>query len=187
VINNSSTGSILSNYDIDLHKKEKSMKYLLIIAIMIASLYAVDFTNMSTEDMMQMRGNVPVDQRDDFRQEMHKRMQSMTPQERQQYGMQGQGMMGMGNQGMMGGKGMMGMGNQGMMGGQGMMGMGNQGMMGGQGMNCCCCCCCCQAMMKNRCMKGNKGMGNQGGMMGDQGMMGGQGMKEGQGMMMNNQ
>jgi len=98
---------------------------------MIASLYAVDFTNMSTEDMMQMRGNVPVDQRDDFRQEMHKRMQSMTPQERQQYGMQGQGMMGMGNQGMMGGKGMMGMGNQGMMGGQGMMGMGNQGMMGG--------------------------------------------------------
>ena len=125
---------------------------------MIASLYAVDFTQMSTEDMMQMRGNVPVDQRDDFRQEMQKRMQSMTPQERQKYGMQGKGMMG----------------------GQGM--MGNQGMMGGQGMHCCCCCCCCcRGMMGNQGMMGGQGIQ-------DKGMKcGGQGMKQGQGMMMNNQ
>ncbi len=139
------------------------MKVLIIIAAMIASLYAIDFTHMSTEDMMHMRGNVPVDQRDDFRQEMQKRMQSMTPEERQKYGMQGQGMMGK----------------------KGMMGMGNQGMMGGQGMHCCCCCCCCQAMMHNRCMMGKKGMDKQG-MKQDKGMMGGQGMKcGGQGMMGN--
>ncbi len=152
------------------------MKVLIIIAAMIASLYAIDFSHMSTEDMMQMRGSVPMEQRDDFRKEMQKRMQSMTPEERQKYGMQGKGMMGMGKQGMMGGKGMK---------------CGGQGMMSGQGMHCCCCCCCCQAMMKNRCMKGNKGMGKQGSM-GGQGMKqgkgmkcGGQGMKQGQGMMKN--
>ena len=35
--------------------------------------------------MMQMRGKVPADQQKEFRAEMQKRMQSMTPQERQQY------------------------------------------------------------------------------------------------------
>lgn len=154
------------------------MKYLLIITAMIASLYAADFTHMSTEDMMQMRGNVPVDQRDDFRKEMQKRMQSMTPQERQQYsmGMQGKGMK---------------CGGQGKMQKQGMKGsrcmMGGQGMMNNTCMHCCCCCCC-------RCMMGGQGkmqkqkmgkcngmqnsnMKNQSGMMQDnQGMMGGQGM-----------
>ncbi len=139
------------------------MKVLIIIAAMIASLYAIDFSHMSTEDMMHMRGSVPMEQRDDFREEMQKRMQSMTQEERQKYGMQGKGMK-CGGQGMMSGKGMMGMGNQ--------------------GMHCCCCCCCCQAMMNNRCMKGNKGMKNQG-MMGSQGKQS-KGMKcGGQGMMGN--
>jgi len=141
------------------------MKILIIIAAMIASLYAIDFSHMSTEDMMHMRGSVPMEQRDDFREEMQKRMQSMTQEERQKYGMQGKGMMD--------GKGMK-CGGKGMMGGKGMK-CGGQGMMGGQGMHCCCCCCCCQSMMKNRCMKDNKGMGKQG-------SMGGQGMKQGKGM-----
>ena len=48
---------------------------------------------MSMEEMMNMRGNVPMDQREDFRKEMQKRMQSMSPEERQKYkGMRGQGM-----------------------------------------------------------------------------------------------
>lgn len=171
-------GCCLSNNEIkDI--KGIWMKVLIIIVAMIASLYAIDFSHMSTEDMMHMRGSVPMEQRDDFRKEMQKRMQSMTQEERQKYGMQGKGMMS--------GQGMMGMGNQGMMGGQGMMGMGNQGMMGGQGMHCCCCCCCCQAMINNRCMMGNKGTGKKS-MMGGQGMKQGKDMKcGGQGMMMKNQ
>src|SRR5210317_1790097 len=100
------------------------MKYLLIVAAMLASLYAADFGHMSTEEMMKMRGNVPVDQREDFRKEMQKRMQSMTQQERQKYSRMGQGMQQ--SQGMV-------KGNQGLKcGGQGM--MTNQGMNQGQGM-----------------------------------------------------
>ena len=66
---------------------------------------------MSTEEMMNMRGSVPVDDRPAFQQEMQKRMQNMSPEERQKYmqtkGMgQGRGMgqgqgMGMGQKRMM--------------------------------------------------------------------------------------
>ncbi len=78
------------------------MKRLLIIALLASGAWAADFSQMSTEQMMNMRGSVPIDDRPAFQQEMQKRMQSMSPHERQTYmqrnkGMgQGQGMMGQG-------------------------------------------------------------------------------------------
>ena len=61
------------------------MKRLIIIGLLISGAWAADFSHMSTEEMMNMRGSVPVDDRPDFRQEMQKRMQNMTPEERQKY------------------------------------------------------------------------------------------------------
>jgi Ca2+-binding EF-hand superfamily protein len=75
------------------------MKRLLIIGLLASAAWAADFSQMSTEDMMNMRGSVPADERPAFQEEMQKRMQSMSPDERQKYmntrGMgQGKGMMG---------------------------------------------------------------------------------------------
>jgi Ca2+-binding EF-hand superfamily protein len=74
------------------------MKKLITIALLATGAFAADFSQMSTEEMMNMRGNVPLEDRSAFQQEMQKRMQSMTPQERQKYRpMRGQGLgMGMG-------------------------------------------------------------------------------------------
>lgn len=73
------------------------MKRLIIIGLLTSATWAADFSQMSTEEMMNMRGSVPVDDRPAFQQEMQKRMQSMTPQERQKYKGMGQSKgMGMG-------------------------------------------------------------------------------------------
>lgn len=83
------------------------MKNLIIVGLLASSVWAADFSHMSTEEMMNMRGSVPVDDRPSFQQEMQKRMQSMTPEERQKYkGLRGQGQgmgqgMGMGQNCMM--------------------------------------------------------------------------------------
>lgn len=74
------------------------MKKVIILALLASGAWAADFSQMSTEEMMNMRGNVPVDNRPAFREEMQKRMQSMSPEERQKY-MQTRGM----GQGMRGG------------------------------------------------------------------------------------
>ncbi len=79
------------------------MKKVIILALLASVAWAADFSQMSTEEMMNMRGSVPVDERPDFQKEMQKRMQSMSLEERQKY-MQTKSM----GQGM--GKGMMGMG-----------------------------------------------------------------------------
>jgi len=77
------------------------MKKLITIALLASGVFATDFSHMSTEEMMNMRGSVPVADRPTFQEEMQKRMQSMSPEERQKYkGMRGQG------QGMGQGKGM---------------------------------------------------------------------------------
>jgi len=89
------------------------MKRLMIIALLASAAWAADFSQMSTEQMMNMRGSVPVDDRPAFQQEMQKRMQSMSPQERQKYMQknramgQRQGMMGQGQGMNMGQKRMM--------------------------------------------------------------------------------
>ena len=61
------------------------MKKLITIALLASGAFAANFSKMSTEEMMNMRGSVPVANRSAFQQEMQKRMQSMTPQERQKY------------------------------------------------------------------------------------------------------
>lgn len=61
------------------------MKLLMTMIVLSTMMYAADYGHMSTEEMMQMRGNVPAEQQADFRAEMQKRMQSMTPEERRQY------------------------------------------------------------------------------------------------------
>lgn len=68
------------------------MKKLIAIAVLTSAAFATDFSQMSIEEMVNMRGSVPVADRPAFQEEMQKRMQSMTPQERQKYkGMRGQG------------------------------------------------------------------------------------------------
>ncbi len=77
------------------------MKRLLLMATLATSLWAVDYASMSTEQLANMRGSVPIEDRGAFQQEMQKRMQEMTPQERQKM-MQGH----QGNRGMMMGRNM---------------------------------------------------------------------------------
>lgn len=79
-------------------------KIMIISALACMALWATDFSQMSTEELMNMRGTVPLDERPAFQQEMQKRMQTLTPEERQKYMGAGQGK-GMGN-GMGQGKGM---------------------------------------------------------------------------------
>ena len=61
------------------------MKRVIMIGLLVSAAWATDFSQMSTEEMMQMRGSVPVDDRPAFQQEMQKRMQNMSPEERQKY------------------------------------------------------------------------------------------------------
>lgn len=68
------------------------MKRLMIMALLASGAWAADFSQMTTEQMMNMRGNVAVDDRPAFQQEMQKRMQSMSPQERQKYMQKNKGM-----------------------------------------------------------------------------------------------
>jgi len=68
------------------------MKKLITIALLASGVFAADFSEMSIDEMINMRGSVPIADRPAFQEEMQKRMQSMTPQERQKYkGMRGQG------------------------------------------------------------------------------------------------
>lgn len=64
------------------------MKILMSIlagSILATGLWAADFSSMTMEELTALRGKVPVEERDAFRAEMQKRMQSMTPEERQKY------------------------------------------------------------------------------------------------------
>ncbi|MDQ1325401.1 MAG: hypothetical protein QG564_525 [Campylobacterota bacterium] len=69
------------------------MKRLMILATLACTAWATDFSQMSTEQLMEMRGNVPTEERAAFQQEMQKRMQNMSPQERQAYMQSNNGMM----------------------------------------------------------------------------------------------
>lgn len=68
-------------------------KIMIISALACMALWATDFSQMSTEELMNMRGTVSLDERPAFQQEMQKRMQTLTPEERQKYmGSQGKSM-----------------------------------------------------------------------------------------------
>ena len=74
------------------------MKKLVLLAVLATAAWSVDFSQMSTEELMKLRGTLSPSERPAFRAEMQKRMQSMSPAQRQQMmqgrgkGMQGQGM-----------------------------------------------------------------------------------------------
>lgn len=56
----------------------------LFIAMLLAtmSLMAVDYSQMTMEELNAMRGTVPIEERDAFRAEMQSRIAAMTPEER---------------------------------------------------------------------------------------------------------
>ncbi len=60
-------------------------KIVIAVSLVAMSLMASDYSQMSTEELTNLRGNVPVGDREAFRAEMQSRMQAMTPQERAQY------------------------------------------------------------------------------------------------------
>ncbi|MDD5359933.1 MAG: EF-hand domain-containing protein [Sulfurovaceae bacterium] len=68
------------------------MKKILMITALACMAWGTNFSHMSTEELMNMRGKVNVDERPAFQQEMQKRMQSMTPAQRQNYMNSGNGM-----------------------------------------------------------------------------------------------
>lgn len=89
-------------------------KVIFASALLGMSLFATDFASMSTEELVNLRGTVNVEERAAFREEMMKRVQTMTAEEKQKYNIgrglggspKGGGGMGMG-MGPGGGKGMM--------------------------------------------------------------------------------
>ncbi len=60
-------------------------KVIIGLSIAAISLMAVDYSQMTMEELTALRGTVAVEERDAFRAEMQSRMQAMTPEERQVY------------------------------------------------------------------------------------------------------
>jgi hypothetical protein len=59
------------------------MKRLMILSLLATAAWSSNYTQMSTEELFNMRGSITESERPVFRAEMQKRMQAMTPQERQ--------------------------------------------------------------------------------------------------------
>ncbi len=79
------------------------MKKSILIATfaMGMSLFGADYAAMSTEELMNLRGTLPIAEREAFRAEMKKRAQTMSPEEKKKYNV-GRGL---GGQGKGGGRG----------------------------------------------------------------------------------
>jgi len=60
------------------------MKRLALLALMGTLAWGVDFSQLSTDELMKLRGTVAPSERPAFRAEMQKRMQTMSPEQRQQ-------------------------------------------------------------------------------------------------------
>jgi hypothetical protein len=60
-------------------------KVILGVSIAVISLMAVDYSQMTMEELSTLRGTISVEERDAFRAEMQSRMQAMTLEERQVY------------------------------------------------------------------------------------------------------
>ena len=63
----------------------KTVAAILTGCVLATGLWATDFSSLTMEELVALRGKVPVEERDAFRAEMQKRMQSMTAEERQKY------------------------------------------------------------------------------------------------------
>jgi len=67
------------------HKGLKMKKIIIGMSMAAMSLMAVDYSQMTMEELNALRGTVAVEEQDAFRAEMQSRMQAMTPEERAQY------------------------------------------------------------------------------------------------------
>lgn len=68
-------------------------KVIISMSLVAMSLVAADYSQMTMEELNNLRGTIAVEERDAFKSEMQSRMQSMTPEERAQYRTdRGQGM-----------------------------------------------------------------------------------------------
>jgi Ca2+-binding EF-hand superfamily protein len=59
-------------------------KVIILTALLISAALAADYSQVSTEELMNMRGTISVNEQPAFRAEMQKRMQTMTPTQRQE-------------------------------------------------------------------------------------------------------
>ena len=59
-------------------------KVIILTALLASAALAVDYSQISTEELMSMRGTISVNEQPAFRAEMQKRMQTMTPAQRQE-------------------------------------------------------------------------------------------------------
>ena len=66
-------------------------KTLSLVALLAMGSWGADYQSMSTEELMALRGTLPVEERPAFRAEMQKRFKTMTAEERKAYGV-GQGL-----------------------------------------------------------------------------------------------
>ncbi len=57
-------------------------KSIIVAGVLSVSLWAVDFSQMTTEQLIDMRGSISVEDRDAFKTEMQSRLQTMTQEER---------------------------------------------------------------------------------------------------------
>jgi len=57
-------------------------KLVLTLAFAAGLLNATDFSSMSTEDLLNLKGSVPAEERDAFRTEMQSRLSTMSPEDR---------------------------------------------------------------------------------------------------------
>jgi len=57
-------------------------KAVLLTGLLTMSLLAVDFSQMTTEELIALKGSVSVQERDAFRTELQSRLSQMTPNER---------------------------------------------------------------------------------------------------------
>jgi len=60
------------------------MKKVLFLALLATAAWSTDFSQMSTEELLSMRGSVSSEDRTEFKAEMQKRMQSLSQEERQE-------------------------------------------------------------------------------------------------------
>ncbi len=60
-------------------------KTALLLLLAATAAWSMDFSHMSTDELIKLRGTLSPADRPAFRAEMQKRMQSMTPQQRQQF------------------------------------------------------------------------------------------------------
>ena len=58
------------------------MKKILLTIAIASSVFATDYTSMSAQDLANLRGTIPAEDRDAYKSAMQNQMQSLTPEER---------------------------------------------------------------------------------------------------------